>query len=155
MGEENPYRPPAGDPSVAPERCEYKDLDTKTLKRLRNHSHTVRTIGALGALGILVGPAIVFFSPSESSFAVVTGVGIGILVLGGLVVYGCWWRPSWGRIPGTLYCILSLVGFPIGTAIGVFGLIAFGSGAALFGPARYRHSILESEWKYRKKHRIA
>lgn len=155
MTQENPYRAPAGDPCIAPERCEYNDLDTKTLKRLRNHSHTIRTIGALGALGTLVGPAIVFFSPPESALGVVTGVGIGILVLCGTVVYGSWWRPSWGRIPGMLYCILALFGFPIGTAIGVLGLIAFGNAAALFGPKRYRHSIIEREWKYRKKHRIA
>ena len=76
------------------------------------------------------------------------------LALFGLISYSCWWRPRWGRVPGVLYCLLLLLSIPIGTIIGIFRLFAYAGGHELFGPNRYLHSILQEEWKYRKRNGI-
>jgi len=94
-------------------------------------------------------------SPPEVSVLPEVASGAGILCFFGLVSYGSWRRPSWGRIPGVVCCILALFLVPIGTAIGVLGLIAYGRGRDLFGPNRYLHGMLDAEWKYRRRHGVA
>jgi len=79
---------------------------------------------------------------------------MGLLMFFGFVAYGSWIRPSWGRILGVLFCILSLFAIPIGTIVGVLGLIAYGRGSSLFGENRYESKILEDELKYRKKYKM-
>jgi len=151
----NPYSPPEVDPSVKLERRVYKELDMKELKRICNHSQTIRTIGILSVCVAILGVAIVFFSLWSRWYAVsVLGGGIGLLMFCGFVAYGSWRRPSWGRILGVLFCISSLFAIPVGTIVGVLGLIAYGRGSALFGGNRYERKILEDELKYRKKHKI-
>ena len=154
MTEENPYTPPVADPSIAPQRQSLPEMDTPSLKVLRNDSHTIRALGALSVLAAIVGPMIILFAPQEESPGLAYAIGGGFFLFFGLVSYCSWWRPSWGRIPGILYCALALFSFPIGTIIGILGIISYARGGPLFGPDRYPHSVLDAEWKYRKRHGV-
>ncbi|MCZ6796091.1 MAG: hypothetical protein O7J95_20980 [Planctomycetota bacterium] len=80
-----------------------------------------------------------------------------LLVLGAFqltTAIACFRRASWGRISGMIVCSLMLLNIPVGTLIGVLGLVALAQGARLFGPGRYRPSDLRKELKYRKQHGI-
>ena len=43
-----------------------------------------------------------------------------------------------------------LVGFPVGTIIGIMGLIAYATGGKLFGPERLAHGDVIAVYKQRK-----
>ncbi len=55
---------------------------------------------------------------------------------------------------GIILCAISLLGIPIGTLIGIIGLIAFVGGEKLFGEGKYLHADLQREFKHRKKSKI-
>lgn len=139
------------------ERRAFLDIATPDLKRLRNDSHTIRAVVALIILGLaLIGLVVMT--------AVFTGNGMGapelmvVSVICGLqaaVMIGLIQRATWGRIAGFISAALMLIGFPIGTLIGILFLISLGRGARLFGPDRLNHKELEAEWKYRKKNKVA
>ena len=46
-----------------------------------------------------------------------------------------------------------LLGFPLGTIIGLFGIIAFAQSESVFGPERFRHKAIEREWRARRRER--
>ena len=75
----------------------------------------------LAGIGVLSG--------EFEAFAILSVVGIfvaGLLVVlalpGVLAGFGLLRRRSWGRILGIVVAFLSLLNFPLGTAIGVYGL---------------------------------
>jgi hypothetical protein len=156
---ENPYIAPTSVDWVMPERLNFKEMPTKELKRLRNDSHSIRTLVVLIILGL--GLLIV------AMIGMIAGIGEGstiglaelaivfvIAVFQSVVAFGLLNRPAWGRVLGFVAGALMLVGFPIGTLIGVLFLIALGRGSRLFGPERIPHKDLEAEWKYRRKNKV-
>ncbi len=154
MIEQNPYAAPQTDASVTAQRTNFHDIDTKALKKLRNNSHTIRSLGLVNALVCLL--VIVIFVVVFPRFenVVVSLIIIGIFMLCAVSVYGLWWRPNWGRTLGFISCTLMLIAFPISTIIGALGLFALAKGGVLFGPHCHQHQALETEWKYRKRNKI-
>jgi hypothetical protein len=61
-----------------------------------------------------------FFLPG-----LITSVGVGVLVLGVLGVaagWGLWQREPWARIVAIILGVISLLHFPLGTALGIYTL---------------------------------
>ena len=113
------------------------------MARLRNHSHSIRAIGLLGLLTALV---VGFFAVNWRLSVLSASIG----ALGATAAYASWWRPAWGAIAGILFCVLLLAGFPLGTFIGILGIVAFASGGSLFGAGRFCHPEVEQEWRRRR-----
>jgi hypothetical protein len=163
MNEANPYAAPAFDP-INPEilgRRAFANLDTKVLKQLRNDSHSIRTMAVLILLGVLFVLAWVAVAIAGSDVGSL-GLGSSKLLIQGIILLfnlttlvGLWKRTGWGRVLGFITAGIMLVGFPIGTLIGTLCLISLARGGRLFGPERLLHKELETEWKYRKKNKIA
>lgn len=155
---ENPYAAPSAEAAL-PARNLFQDIPTKELKTLRNDSHTIRAVVALMALGLLImfaAGGLILSQGGEhglpGAFELIPLMGISALNLAALV--GLVIRGNWGRILGFVSGVLMLIGFPIGTLIGVLFLISLGRSKRLFGPDRLIHKQLEAEWKYRKKNRV-
>lgn len=162
MSAENPYAAPVADP-VNPEALQRKafpEMDTKRLKQLRNDSHSIRTLAVLLVFSNLMLAFLFFFTiagdggtmgigfPELAIQAVILGVNVATAT-------GLFKRAVWGRVMGFITCGIMLIGFPIGTLIGILCLIALARGGVLFGPDRLSHKELGAEWKYRKKAKIA
>lgn len=158
---ENPYATPTDPGFILAERRNFKDMPTRDLNKLRNDSHSIRAIAALMLLSVL-GFSIIFGSVIMVGISLGTsGVGmaelaaIGIFVIiPGFTGYALLKRPKWGRVVGFISGVFMLLGFPIGTLIGIFFLISLIRGERLFGPDRIPHKDLETEWKYRRKNKV-
>lgn len=137
-------------------RNTFPDIPTKKLKVLYNHNRTNRFLAGLwifGAALMLVLP----FVPLESAGPAAAGLTemafiypfaalnliSGILILRGNRA---------GRILGIIVCALMLPLLPIGTAIGILGIISFAQSKLLFGADRLDPDELIVEFKQRKKH---
>lgn len=142
----NPYASPQTDPSVAPDIGDgpFGDLDFEQVVRLRNHSHSIR---ALGLVGFIALGAVIFLDVKGEGSIIGNLIGAG----GVVGVVASWWRPVWGQVGGILFCCVLLIGFPVGTALGAFGILAFAQSGRAFGPGRYRHKEIEMEWRARKR----
>lgn len=159
MGDfENPYRTPENS-GAAPANAgefdrELSALDDLALKRLRNSSHTIGALGAFWAVLTVIqfGVAAVVLLLEDGS-PIVAAIFIGGGILQGIGALAALQRPAWGRTAGLAVSGISLLGIPLGTALGILGLIAFGRGRDLFGPGRWLHRRVEQEWKRRKRQR--
>ena len=136
------------------------ELSWKEIRKLYLASVNVRALGVLyglGAVGAVIGGAMVAFSPAGSQTETgvpLAGIGAIVLVLGLIYVAACvssFTRPVWGRWLGMVLCVLSLFSFPLGTLIGIIGIIAYAQGGRLFGPERLMHKDLAAVYKQRKK----
>lgn len=166
MNDVNAYAPPETDirQSGGGEGSDaaLRHLSTKELKKIFNHSNTIRALIFLWCLGLVfMVLAVVFLliggamGGKDTDGAMVMGVVFLLFAaLQGACVYGCWNRLPWGRTFGMVVCALSLPSIPIGTIIGILGLIAFSGGARLFGPKRLTHQQLKAEVAYRKANNI-
>jgi hypothetical protein len=160
MPEANPFAPPVapisgGEGSGGREL--FADLDTRTLKKLRDNSNTVRALGVLWALATplyaVVG-ATTLGSGLGGAGAAFAGISLAMVALFGIGSCACFARPAWGRALGIILNAIALLVFPVGTLIGIFGLIAFVGGERLFGAHRLPHADLQREFKQRKQNRI-
>lgn len=160
----NAYAPPTTDvrQSMTPGGDDaLKRLSTKEVKKLFNHSRSVGALVFLWSLGVVVTAAILIPNflagvkqaggqTGDGMVTVFLGIFGAVMVLQVAGVYGCWVRASWARTVGIILCVLMLLNFPLGTLIGIFGLIALISGGRLFGPERLTHQQLKAEVAYRK-----
>jgi hypothetical protein len=153
QAEDNPYAAPVETGGAAAESEPLPGMDFPTLKKLRNHSHSIRALGGLWALATLLflfvaTSAMVRQAPDGQ--ALIVG-GLACAGLTGLACYGAWARPSWGRIVAIIMCVLGLFGGLLGLIVGILGLIALiSAGGRLFGPRRIPHRDLEREYKRQK-----
>lgn len=137
-------------------------MSTKEVKALFNHSSTIRALIFLWCLGLAIMavaiPVLLFVGASGGNDAGVTLImGVIFLLLGAFqfaCVYGCWNRLPWGRTVGIIICAFTLLSFPIGTIIGIFGILAFSNGQRLFGEDRLTHAQLKAEVAYRKANNV-
>lgn len=138
-------------------RTEFPELSTRELKRLFNHNSSITALSVLWILGAIltIGLAVVEASSPEGSGMVLAGVLVGIALFQLVTVVGCFRREPWARVCGIVVCVLMLVNIPIGTLLGLLGLVAFARGAPLFGPGRYVGKELKAELKHRKRNKIA
>lgn len=154
----NPYLPPQTNPVAVAERNQFKDIATPDLKKLRNDSSTIRTFAVLvliGATLMLVGSIAVLVGSDMATTGMTELAIMGILLPWyALTGVGLIRRQVWGRYLGFMTAAFSLLGFPIGTLIGVLVLISLSRSARLFGPDRLNHKALNTEWKYRKTNKV-
>jgi len=137
-------------------RNTFPDIQTKKLKQLYNDSRSIKTLRALWIVGIIAFLAIigfVLFSPNRIPADQIPSLAIILpfIALNLATVIGCFRWATWGRILGIISCALALFGFPIGTLIGILGLVAFIRSPELFGPKRLDPAELLIEYKSRKK----
>ena len=150
----NPYASPLSNVHVPMARNNFDQLDTKALKKLRNHSHTIRALGSVNLLALLVYTGLLLASRPGFIHLFYLAIWITGLVLSAASIHAFWWRPKGGRIIGLISCVHMLLAFPIGTIIGILGIIALVQSRTLFGADKLSHRELDAEWKYRKKNRI-
>lgn len=169
MNDVNVYAPPQTDirqsvPGINGGDAALQDLNTKEVKKLYNNS---RSIGALvflwclgailmsfAAFGMIMGGRSTSAGQDDTPVAFLIVVFVGIVAINLAGVVGCWTRQGWGRVVGFILCALMLLNIPLGTIIGLFGLIALSGGARLFGPNRLTHQQLKAEVAFRKKNNI-
>ncbi len=132
-------------------------LDFTDVKELWNYSRTLRSIGALFALGAIIFgfAAAAIISEVDSSDKGGMALFAALFVYQTVGVYVMYKRPLWGRIVGMVICSVMLIGFPVGTLIGVLGLRAVIKGKALFGDDRLIHKDLKKLFKDMKRDRKA
>ena len=159
MSEQNPFAAPTVNPTEALGGTEgpLGELDHTTVKKLRNASHSIRTLGALWALGcvayIVLGVMTIANVGGRGDSEMGTALGLGLLavsVLLGFAVWGAFSRPTWGRIVGIVLCCFGLLGFPIGTLISALCLYYYIPSGRLFGPGKITHAAISAEYKRRK-----
>jgi hypothetical protein len=166
MNDANVYAPPETDirqsGTGSGGDAALRRMNTKEVKKLYNHSRSIGALVFLWSLGLgatilgviamssLKGKALEE-GPSSGVLIAIVGVMVAIY---GAAVYSCWTRQSWGRVLGIVLCALMLLNFPLGTLIGIFGLIALIGGSRLFGPDRLTHAQLKAEVAYRKANNI-
>ncbi len=77
----------------------------------------------------------IYGAMNESPFPTeVLVVFLAISAVFGLTIYGSLKRKSWGRILGVIVCALLLFAFPIGTFLGIVGLVAYSRLKFAFSP---------------------
>lgn len=145
----NPYATPESDLVATPQRKNFPELSTKELRKLWNHSSSIRALAFLfffGAAACILG-----------SMAMMAGklfFGVYFAIVASLVLFvagiGLMKRTEWGRVLGFALCGLALILFPLGTIIGILSLMALSCGR-LFGADRLVHGELDAELKHRKK----
>lgn len=155
MSTQNPYQTPSVQDRVLEKLRDYHELDDKALKKLYYRSCNVNAIAFLLMLGsafsVLLALGnwysegsvgftqeigqILFFSLAGCQFAGFIGLAI---------------RSVWGRIFGFIGCTIMLINIPLGTLIGIVGLVALSKAPELFGQARVTHKELKAEFKQRK-----
>jgi hypothetical protein len=156
---ENVFAPPRAqlDTREGPEAL--WDLTWKDIRKLYLASVNIRALGvlyAIGAFGVLAVGGVILATPAattarsgiEALPMALLGV-IGVVEIAGAVT--SFTRPVWGRWLGVALCVLSLLSFPLGTLIGIIGLIAYAQGGKLFGPDRFMHKDVAEVYKQRKK----
>jgi hypothetical protein len=155
----NPYLPPQTDPVAPAGRNHFKDIATADLKKLRNDSHSIRTFSVLLILGaaLMIVGVVVSLLRNEGGAT----MGMAELVIVGaagglnlLTAIGLMKRRIWARYLAMIMAVLALLGFPIGTLIGILLLVALGRSARLFGSDRLDHKMIDTEWRYRKANKI-
>ncbi len=69
-----------------------------------------------------------------------------IVILYGIGVYGTFFKRSWARTYGIVLCCVLMLGFPVGTALGIFGLFSFQGAKVLFGPNAIPYSKIKETY---------
>ncbi len=130
---------------------EQEVLHRREIKRLYHLSRTISAIAFLLVLGLVL--LIAIFFAYRAILAQLLGIAETPLLMPFLLIVtfyvtalvGIIRRPRWGWDMGQLMCGLYLFLFPIGTIIGIVGLVAFARGRDLFGPDRPKYADLRKE----------
>jgi hypothetical protein len=150
---DNPYAPPTADLQPPPQaRLCFVDMSTKDLKTLKDRSTNIRVIGFFWGFGAVV--SFIFGLTLWEEDKLFSLIAFAFLLGLASMVYGCWMRPAWARIPGMVFSALYVPAFPVGTIIGGMALLAFYHGKVLFGPDRLTPDDLTTEYKHRLAHDI-
>ena len=143
-------------------RNTFPEIDDKKLKSLYSDHRSINAISALWILGsiifLLVGMMVAISRRPEVDPAInyIEGsafIGFGLLYFAFIIAI--YRRVKWARIAGIVWCIICLFGFPLGTILGILGLMAFIRSPELFGKDRLDPDEIKVEYNYRKKNRKA
>ncbi len=142
------YQSSTTDPRPAlSESAALQKLDIDQLVRFHKQSSHLYGFAMLALLGAGLGIVLPFLPNHEISL---DGLTIGLTGFFLVVAIGLIRRTEWGRIVGSLFTAILLVGFPIGTLIGIVGLRATLKAPELFGNARLTHKGLTRALKAAK-----
>ncbi|MBC8022917.1 MAG: hypothetical protein H7Y14_07345 [Burkholderiales bacterium] len=154
---ENVFAPPRASLDVHEGPEALWEMPFKEVRKLYLASVNIRALGvlyALGALSLLATAGITAASPAGTAGPSPPGL-IALLIALGIIsvaaTVSSYTRPKWGRVLGIILCGISLVSFPLGTLIGILGIIAYVQGGKLFGPDRLHHKDVALVYKQRKK----
>jgi len=143
---------PTSTPNVG--RQAFPELSTKELKKLRNDSSSIRALSVLWILGaviLLVAAGVA--DADEVGIPPVVFAILGVLQLATAIA--CWTWSTAGRWMGLLVCLLMVPGVPIGTLIGLLGLVAFARSGSLFGSQRISVLDVKAEFWRRRREGVA
>lgn len=127
--------------------AEFDPNDWKALKKLWNDTCSVRALGFLWSLlAVCFIPTGAFMLAEDPAGWVLLAIGT-LSLLGAVGMIG---RFRIGRIFGIVTCCVYAFGFPVGTVIGVVGLIALNRSPVLFGPDRVTHKQVIAKRKQMK-----
>ena len=143
MNEENPYITPE---TKQPE----SNMRSKQLKKLYLRSANLGTIAVLLIIGTLAYFFLLYIRSAviDSTTAIIWGALGCFNLISAIALFK---RPSWGKVCGIISCVLMLINIPIGTIIGIAGLVAISKSPELFGSRRFLHKDLKVEYKLRKR----
>jgi len=131
-------------------------MDFKRLKRLYNASQSIRTLAAVYALGLVLflGGALSLansrYTISAENRALVSLMFV-FAALSLLGVVTTLLRQRWARWLGIGLCVLGFAVVPIGTLVGLLGIVAYARGGRLFGRDRLRHKDVVEIYEQRKR----
>ncbi len=108
----------------------YFQISTADLERLRHHSSVIRVLCVLWLIAIIP--------------VVLSVYGCPLIIFFLLAISGCQRRTSSGGQSGASLSYLLLIGFPIGTAIGLIGIINISRGKAIFEHQMKHKDIVEA-----------
>ena len=155
----NPYAPTATVGSVTPELS-----DVETLRKTHlNHEASVQAVGTLYLLGAILSVSMGAYVISvalprwQPQGRVVVAISLGLLYLGlgllaGYAGLGMRRLTNAGRILGTVFGAIGLIGFPVGTLISLYTLylLLSAKGKTVFSD-QYRQAIAQTpHMKYKK-----
>jgi len=148
----NPYAAPRTASTARRRAPKIAELDAAKLRLLRSKSYHLNIIGGFmaffTALGVFIVVVFTLITTGPRSNELLL-IGWITVVFYGTAMLCAWLRPVWGRTPLFIINLLGLANFPLGTALGLFGIWALQGAAPLFGPDRYRHGSLDHEFQLR------
>ena len=155
---DNVFAPPRANVEVRTGPPGLWELPAKRVRTLYHASSSIRALGVLYGLGVLSNfatAALFLAAPAEKVAESMTkGVLVTVLLaLGFLALAACissFTRPAWGRWVGVVIAIVALLGFPLGTLIGILALVYYAQAKPLFGPGRFTHKEVVEVFKQRK-----
>ncbi|MBW2005306.1 MAG: hypothetical protein JRI72_12015 [Deltaproteobacteria bacterium] len=130
-----------------------RQLDSYSFEEVKKLYNKSRNVSAIGGICVFLAVIyllgfLLFFPSSESSqdelFVMV--IFFGVMVFFIISAIGIFKRTNWGRTLGIIFCVLLLLAIPIGTIIGVVGIMAFSSAPELFGGNNLTHNEIEIEF---------
>lgn len=148
-------------PPVLPsevDRNTFPEIDDQKLKALYSDHRSIQAVSILWILGsivcLLIGIGITV--SHDADVDPLNNYLTGGAFIGGSLFYLVFTisvvkRLSWGRAAGMVLCVLSLPGFPVGTIVGVLGLVSFARSPELFGNNRLNPDELKLEYNQRRK----
>lgn len=152
----NPYVASNVEKGVAVEPMAFTELSFKELKTIRDHSNVVTVLGVIWSISStcwFLGAIYTFWEDAPRAL-LFSGLYFGVAAIMAVSAYGSFQRPKWARVVCMIPCVFALIGFPLGTILGIIGLIALRKGDVLFGETRYQPKDLTKEFQYRKEYGI-
>lgn len=157
--EANPFTPPETADAARAMIPGLEGYAFGRLKTLYYRSCNVQCIGALLVLACLYWTAMMLGAgvgvahgdgPQRSQL-----IGGGMLMLCLVAMIGVYARSTWGRFVGVVGCLALMPFLPLGTAVGIVGLVAFIRAGELFGPRRIHHAQIRAAFADAKRQRKA
>lgn len=145
---DNPYAAPAA-PVLTVEQTPLADRSPEQIRKLYHRSVNADAIAFLMSLGLVIMIGALFAVSKVGNpvgMLVIAGIGLFFLV----TVIAIFKRAAPGRVLGIIGCCLMLLNFPIGTLIGILGIIAFAGAKELFGPNRIPRAVVKAAYKAMK-----
>ena len=157
MNKENPYKTPE---TIQPQHrtsdgSPLAQMERKRFKKLYYRSVNVGTIAFLLIIGVIALAWLLYkqktIAEANHNTIIISPIFYISTIFSILAAIGLFMRASWGRIVGIIACALMLINIPIGTIIGIAGLVALFQAPELFGNNRFLHKDLKKEYKKRKR----
>ena len=128
------------------------NTSTKQLRALYYYSVAIQQLSLLWlfsacCVGTLLLPLSISLVPVQSApseAAMAAFISLGLVGLGGFI------RAGWCRLLGLFLSVLLLAAFPVGTVLGLIGIVCYARGRRLFGRNRVSHALLKREYEHRQ-----
>jgi hypothetical protein len=147
----NPFAPPRASVEVREGPNELWAMPFKELRKIYHASHTFRALGFLyGLVAIGCGAVMTMFGFNAHGADMTLLILFVIVLATAAASVTSYTRQEWGRGLGGFLCILMLFMIPIGTVIGILGLVAYFQAGKLFGAGRLEHGDVILVYRQRK-----